>query len=155
MVTTSAATRSAERDLIITRVFDAPRGRVFAAWTERDHLVRWSAPHGFTITHCEGDLRPSGAWRCCMRAPDGIEHWLGGVYREIIAPERLVFTHAWDDEQARNGHETLVTVTFADQVAGTRLTLHQAGFESAAARDSHQEGWTECLDRLAEHLGPA
>jgi uncharacterized protein YndB with AHSA1/START domain len=149
----SAAAGTAERELVITRIFDAPKSLVFKAWTEREHLVHWSAPHGFTITHCEGDLRPGGAWRCCMRSPDGTDHWLGGVYREIAPPERLVFTHAWEDEDGRPGHETLVTATFAEQDGKTRFTFHQAVFESVAARDSHREGWTECLDRLEEYLG--
>jgi uncharacterized protein YndB with AHSA1/START domain len=105
--------------LVITRSFDAPRSLVFKAWTEREHLVHWSAPKGFTITHSEGDLRPGGAWRACMRSPDGVDLWLGGVYREIVEPERLVFTHAWEDADGKRGHETLVTVTLTEH-AGRR-----------------------------------
>jgi uncharacterized protein YndB with AHSA1/START domain len=77
----------------------------------------------------------------------------GGVYREIVEPERLVFTHAWEDEEGKPGHQTLVTVTFAEQDGKTRLAFHQAVFESVADRDSHREGWTECLDRLEGYLG--
>jgi uncharacterized protein YndB with AHSA1/START domain len=92
-----------------------------------------------------------------MRSPDGTDHWLGGVYREIAPPERLVFTHAWEHDEGKPGHETLVTVAFAEQDGKTRLTFRQAAFESVADRDSHREGWTECLDRLEayldEHLG--
>src|SRR5918995_7006135 len=107
----SAAAGTAERELVITRIFDAPLSLVFKAWTEREHLVRWSAPRGFTITHCEGAHHPGGAWRCCMRSPEGTDYWLGGVYREIVEPDRLVFTHAWEDEEGKPGHQTLVTVT--------------------------------------------
>ena len=92
----NVAAKAVDRELVITRVFDAPRALVFAAWTEPDRIVEWSAPHGFTIPHCEGELRVGGAWRCCMRSPEGADLWLGGVYREIVVPERLVFTHAWD-----------------------------------------------------------
>ncbi|MGH6905277.1 MAG: SRPBCC family protein [Geminicoccaceae bacterium] len=147
----TAIIEAAAPDLVITRVFEAPPDLVFQAWTEGEHLVHWSAPHGFTITHGEGDVRPGGVWRCCMRSPDGAEHWLGGVYREVDEPERLVFTHVWEDE-GRPGHQTLVTVTFAEQEGKTKLTFQQAGFESVASRDAHEAGWTGCLDRLAGYL---
>jgi uncharacterized protein YndB with AHSA1/START domain len=150
---TSAVAATAERELIITRIFDAPRSLVFEAWAKREHLVHWSAPRGFTITYCEGDLRPGGAWRCCMRSREGSDHWLGGVYREIVEPHRLVFTHAWEDENGKPGRETLVTLTFGEHDGKTKLTFHQAVFESAAERDSHREGWGECLDKLEEYLG--
>jgi uncharacterized protein YndB with AHSA1/START domain len=146
---TSTATRSAERELVITRVFDAPRALVFKVWTEPERLVRWWGPEGFTVPSCEMDLRPGGAFRFLMRSPEGTDHRLQGVYREIVEPERLVFTWAWVDADGKPGHETLVTVTFAEHGAKTKLTLHQAVFESVESRDSHEEGWTECLDRLA------
>src|SRR4051794_38412563 len=78
----SAVATSAAPELFITRVFDAPRERVFEAWTKPEHLVHWSAPNGYTMPHCEGELRPGGQWRCCMRSPEGVDLWLGGVYRE-------------------------------------------------------------------------
>lgn len=139
-------------ELVITRVFDAPARLVFRAWTEPEHLVHWSAPRGFTITHCEGDLRPGGAWRSCMRSPAGEDLWLGGVYREIVEGERLVFTHAWDGKDGRPGHETVVTVAFTEAGGKTTMIFRQAGFESVEARDGHRGGWTECFDRLAEHF---
>lgn len=151
MAASTSAAKTVERDLVITRVLDAPRDLAFGAWTEREHLVHWSAPRGFAITHCDGDARLGGAWRCCMRSPEGVDYWLGGVYREIVEPERVVFTHVWEDD-GRPGHETLVTVTFVEHEGKTKLAFHQAGFESIASRDSHQEGWTECLDRLADYL---
>ncbi len=152
---TSTATRSAERELVITRVFDAPRPLVFKAWTEPEHLVRWWGPQGFTTPSCTMDVRPGGAFRLCMRSPEGTDHWLRGVYREVVEPERLVCTWAWEDAEGRPGHETVLTVTFAEQGAKTQLTLHQAVFESVTARDAHQEGWTSALDRLAEFLAQA
>ena len=143
---------AATPELVITRVFDAPRSLVFKAWTEPEHLVHWSAPRGFTITHSEGDLRPGGAWRACMRSPDGKDLWLGGEYREIIEPERLVFTHAWDGTDGKPGHETLVTVTLADRAGKTEMTFRQAFFDSVEARDGHAGGWGESFDRLGEYL---
>jgi uncharacterized protein YndB with AHSA1/START domain len=150
---TRVAADPAERVLVLTRVFDAPRALVFKAWTESQHLLRWSCPNGFTLTHCEGDLRPGGAWRSCMRSPTGIDLWLGGMYREIAPPERLVFTHAWLDENGKPGHETLVTVTLADHGGKTEMTFHQAEFDSVESRDGHRGGWTECFDKLAEYAG--
>ena len=147
----TAITEAAAPELVMTRVFEAPPDLVFQAWTEGEHLVHWSAPHGFTITHGEGDVRPGGVWRCCMGSADGAEHWLGGVYREIVKPERLVFTHVWEDE-GRPGHQTLVTATFAEQEGKTKFTFQQAGFESVASRDGNEKGWTECLGRLAGYL---
>jgi uncharacterized protein YndB with AHSA1/START domain len=139
-------------ELAITRVFDAPRGLVFKVWTQPEHLVRWWGPRGFTTPSCRMDVRPGGPYRTCIRSPDGKEHWMRGAYREIVEPERLVFTFAWEDDAGRPGHETLVSVTFAEHDGKTKLTFRQAVFESVADRDSHQEGWSECLDRLGAYL---
>jgi len=152
---TSVAAKSAERELFIARVFDAPRRLVFKAWTQPDRAARWCGPYGFITISCEMDIRPGGAWRRCMRAPDGTEHRKRGVYREIIEPERLVFTYADEDSDGHLGPETLVTVTFADLGGKTEITLHQAVFESVTARDAHQGGWTSCLERFAEYLANA
>jgi uncharacterized protein YndB with AHSA1/START domain len=139
------------RVLYMTRVFDVPRSLVFQAWTRKEHIDRWLAPRGFTIPFSEGELRPGGRWRCCMVSPQGIEHWLSGTYREIIENELLVFTHAWE-EDGKRGHETLVTVRFADLGSKTRMTFQQATFASVESRDGHAGGWGECLDILADYL---
>ena len=148
----SAATHPGDRALAISRVFNAPRSLVFEAWTRKEHLDKWCAPRGFTIPYSEGELRPGGAWRSVMRASDGTEHRLSGVYREIVQDELLVFTHGWEDEHGERGHETVVTVRFADQGGRTKLALHQASFETPEARDGHAGGWAECFDRLSDHL---
>jgi uncharacterized protein YndB with AHSA1/START domain len=83
-----------ERELVITPIFDAPRGRVFRAWIEPDRAVRWWGPQGITTAHCGMDPRPGGACRVCMRSPGGTEHWQRGICREPVAPERLAFTFA-------------------------------------------------------------
>ena len=98
------------------------------------------------------DVRPGGIWSRSMRAPDGRVIRKHGVYREIVAPERLVFTYVTDDPAGNPGPETLVTVTFIDLGAKTRLTLHQVGFESVVAREARHGGWNSCLERLAEQL---
>ena len=151
----STAETPAERELLITRVFGAPRPLVFKAWTEPDRLVRWWGPQGYTMPSCSMDVRRGGVFRFCMRAPDGTDHWLRGVYREIAEPERLVFSWAWEDAEGRPGHETLVTVTFAEDGAKTKLTLQHAVFESVTARNTHQSGWASALDRFSDYLATA
>ena len=144
-----------ERVLVLTRVLDAPRDLVFKVWTQPEHLVRWWGPKGFTLPSCRLEFRTGGAYRYLMRGPDGVDHRLVGVFREIVPPERLVFTFAWEDEGGKLGPETLVTLTFAEQGAKTKLTLHQAVFESVTARDLHGEGWNGALDCLADYVKQA
>ena len=139
-------------DLTITRVFDAPRHLVFKAWTDSAHGNDWSAPRGFTVTAFEADLRPGGAWRLRMRTPEGKELRVGGVYREIVPPERIVSTHVWQNPDGTSGHETLMTVALAAHGDRTEMSFRQTGFESDEDRDGHREGWSECFDRLEEHL---
>jgi uncharacterized protein YndB with AHSA1/START domain len=134
--------------LVLTRIFAAPRPLVYAAWTKPEHIRQWSAPNGFTIPVNEGDLRVGGKWRACMVTPQGEKLWLGGVYHEIVKNKKLVFTQAWDG----GDEETLVTVRFADHPRGTKMMFTQTGFGSAASRDGHQGGWSECFVRLAGHL---
>ena len=152
----SAASDAGQRGLTITRTFDVPREVVFAAWTDAKQAAQWWGPQGFTTISCEMDVRVDGAYRACMRSLEGTRHCRRGTYREIVPPARLVFTYAWEDAAGDLGHETLVTVTFADAGRGkTRLTLHQALFETESARDAHQAGWTSCLERFAAYLAGA
>ena len=139
-------------ELVITRVFDAPRALVYKAWTEPAHIKHWSAPQGYKVTHADGDLRVGGRWRSCMRSPEGEDLWLGGVYREVIENERLVFTHAWDGPDGRPGHETLVTVQLDDEGDKTRMTFRHALFDSEKERDGHLGGWNQCFDQLGVYL---
>jgi uncharacterized protein YndB with AHSA1/START domain len=149
----SAAAESAERELVITRIFDAPRRLVFKAWTDPEHLVHWLGPQGFTGTIMKMDVRPGGAYRLQMRGPEGDDHWSQGVCREIVEPERLVMTANWADAQGNpTSPETLLTVTFEEHEGKTKLMLHQAVFESVTARDAHRGGWNSSLDCLAEYL---
>jgi uncharacterized protein YndB with AHSA1/START domain len=146
-------TEPADRVLVITRVFDAPRELVFKAWIEPQHLVHWMGPRGFTSTVEHSDLRTGGAYRIHMLGPDGEVHWTQGSFREIAEPERLVMAGSWADAQGNpTSPETLLTITFEEYEGKTRLTLHQALFESSTARDGHRGGWNSSLDRLAEYL---
>jgi len=144
---------SAAEELVLTRVFDAPRELVFDAWTKAEHLQQWQgAPRGFTVTAQESDIRPGGGFRICMRSPEGVDHWLQGSYREITRPGRLVFTHAWLDAAGKPSQETSVTITFVERGKKTELTLRQTGFKSVEARDGHRMGWTSALEALADYL---
>jgi len=148
-----AAQQPEERVLVIERIFDAPRGLVFKAWTEPERMVRWFGPRGFTSTILKADFRAGGAYRFHMRSPEGTDHWMQGVYREVVEPERLVSSCAWADAQGKPTRpETLLTVTFEEHKGKTKLTLNQAVFESVTARDLHNGGWSSSMDRLAEYL---
>lgn len=148
----STAAPAAERELTMRRTFEAPRALVFRAWTEPQHLAQWSCPRGFTMIENRGELRVGGAFFAWMRSPQGEDHRMRGVYREIVAPERLVFTHAWLDARGAPGPETLVTVTLAERNGRTEMTFHQGIFDSVASRDGHEQGWTSCFELLAELL---
>jgi uncharacterized protein YndB with AHSA1/START domain len=148
----SAAAPAAARELTMRRTFDAPRALVFRAWTEPQHLAQWSCPRGFTMIENRGELRVGGSFFAWMRSPQGEDHRMRGVYREIVAPERLVFTHAWLDARGAPGPETLVTVTLAERNGRTEMTFHQGIFDSVASRDGHEEGWNSCFELLAELL---
>jgi uncharacterized protein YndB with AHSA1/START domain len=139
-------------DLTLSRMIDAPRPLVFGAWTDPEQIARWWGPKGFTTTRYEMDVRPGGTYRFVMRSPDGTDHRKRGVYREIVAPERIVFTFVWEEPDGRLGHELLVTVTFEAVGTKTRLTLHQTGFNSIEWRDSHVAGWTSCLERFGDYM---
>ncbi|MEP6995317.1 MAG: SRPBCC domain-containing protein [Acidobacteriota bacterium] len=154
-VSSKPAKPLADRELVITRVFDAPRELVFKAWTDPESAKRWWGPKGFTLTHSEMDVRPGGRWRACMRSPEGVDFWIQGVYRDITPPERFVYTWAWEKPEGQPGRETLITVEFAEQGNKTEMTFRQAEFETVEDRDSHRGGWTETFDRLAEYLAKA
>ena len=141
-----------DRVLVLTRLLNAPRELVFQVWSQPEHLAKWWGPKDFCLPSCEQDFRPGGAYKFCMRAPDGTDHWVWGVYQEIVRPERIVFT--WERDAA-TGHPvsgSVVTVTLVEENGQTKLTLSHALFETTADRNAHQGGWTECLTRLAEFV---
>jgi len=139
------------KEFTITRMFNAPRELVFKAWTNPAHLAAWFGPRGTTtpLSSIEVDLRPGGRWRACMvRMDNGEEYPAGGEYREIVEPERLVFTWALDGK----GGTSLVTITLADQGGKTEMTFHQAGFLDEGERFGVEEGWLSSFERLTDHV---
>ena len=112
--TTSVDAEVRERELLITRIFDAPRHLVFQAWTEPDRAARWWGPQGFVTTYCDMDVRPGGTFRVCMRSPEGAEHWKQGVYREVVEPELLVFTFAWEDADGKPANHVATNLECGD-----------------------------------------
>jgi uncharacterized protein YndB with AHSA1/START domain len=144
--------QAARHELSITRDFNAPRELVFALWVTPDHIPHWWGPRGYATVSCEVDLRPGGRWRVASRHEDGTETAETGLIREIDRPSRLTLTHAWEDADGKPGTETIVTITFADVQGKTRMTFHQVGFDSVAASEGHEIGWTESFDMMTEYL---
>ncbi|HEY7467006.1 MAG TPA: SRPBCC family protein [Dehalococcoidia bacterium] len=153
------------RVLEINRMFDAPRERVFAAWTEPERFAEWWGPRGFTTPFCEIDLQPGGLMRFCMRSPEGQDIWCGGVFRDVTPPSRLLYTVYFTDvngEQVAPTEygasadwpvEALVTVQLNDYGGKTNLTLlHHAAGGTDAEFEGANEGWNQSFDKLAEYL---
>ncbi len=140
----NVVTNASDREVLITRVFDAPRSLVFKAWTDPAMLIQWFGPRDFTATIIENDVRTGGAYDFHMRGPNYDDQWKG-VYREVTPPQRLAFT--WPA-----GPNSIVTVTFEDLGGKTKLTLHHGVFETVEARDRHNQGWNSTLDCLADYL---
>src|SRR5579871_3024258 len=146
---------TADREILVTRVFDAPRERVFEAWTDPKHVAQWWGPRGFTTTIHEMDVRPGGVWRLVMRGPDGVDYNNRIVFIEVVKPERLIYKH--EPEEGSEPVSFQVTVDFAKAGDKTRLTM-QMLFPSAKAREfviekyKALDGVNQTLGRLAEHL---
>jgi len=138
----------ADDELLITRAFEAPASLLFALWSRPEHMKRWMGPANFTCSAAEIDFRPGGAYRAMIRSADHGENWFGGVYREIVPDQRIVFTFAWDNEGPSAGIETLVTITFEERNGKTIQTFHQRPFLTIESRDGHVGGWTTAFDKL-------
>ena len=154
----------------ISRVFDAPRDKVWKAWTEAERLKHWWGPKGFVVTHCKVDLRPGGMMHYCLRTPDGNEMWGKFVYREIVKPERLVWINSFSDKDGGTTvhpmspdwpREMLSTALFEEQGGMTRLTVHWVPVDSSTqierktfeeGRDSMKMGWTGTFEQFAAYL---
>src|SRR5262245_15612307 len=149
----TAITQPSDREVAMTRVFDAPRELVWDAWTKPDHVRQWMlGPEGWTMPVCEIDLRVGGAWHFVWRRADGSEMGMRGVYREIVPPERLVCTEAWSGDWP----ETLSTLILSEQDGKTTIT-QRVLYPSREARDAALqtgmlEGASEGFDRLDEYL---
>jgi uncharacterized protein YndB with AHSA1/START domain len=150
--------------LVITRIFDAPRERVWEAWTEPEHLMKWWGPKDFTSPACRMDFRVGGKYLFCMRSPEGKDFWSTGVYKEIVVPERIVCTDCFADEHGNvvpatyygMGDdfplENIVTVTFEDHNGKTKMTLKHEGIPAGEMRKLTGMGWNESFDKLSESL---
>ena len=148
--------------LVIERVFDAPRERLWKAWTDPEEVKKWWGPKGFTAPSIQTDLRVGGTNLWAMESPDGQVYWSTGTYREIVPLERIVVTDSFADE---NGNvvpgthygmpddlplEMEITITFEDAGEGrTKLTIRHAGLPATEAGQQAEGGWNESLDKLA------
>ena len=159
MTTTSTvkfATPS-DREIVLTRVFDAPRARVFDAWTRPELLGRWFLPRGWSLVVCEVDLRVGGAWRFVVRGPDGTDMETGGVYREVVPPERFVHTQWFSRRRGIIGAgESLATAVLVEQDGKTMLSttvlypLQEV--RDAVLNSGMEHGVAASYDRLGELL---
>jgi uncharacterized protein YndB with AHSA1/START domain len=154
----------------MTRVFDAPRDRVWKAWTQPEQLKQWWGPQGFKVHTCKVDLRPGGVFLYGMKAPDGSDVWGRFVYREIAAPKKLVFVVSFSDPKGgvtrhpsspNWPEEILSTVTFEEQGGKTKVTVQWLPADSATdierrtfdeGRDSMKQGWGGTFDQFADYL---
>src|SRR6266536_4138301 len=158
-----------DRPFIISRTFDAPRDLVWRAWTERDRLMQWFGPKGFKMPVARLDFRPGGVFHYCLRSPDGKEMWGKFVYREIVAPERIVLVNSFSDEKGNlTRHpfspswplEMLSTTTFVEHEGKTTLTvkwlpLNPTEEERQTFDSSHggmEQGWGGTFEQLVEYL---
>jgi uncharacterized protein YndB with AHSA1/START domain len=157
-MTDPTAAAAADRDLVLSRLIDAPSDKVYRAWTEPELLKRWFAPLPFTTPVVELDVRPGGASLVVMRGPDGTEFPNRGVYLEIVRNRRLVFTDAYVQawEPSQNPFMTVI-LTFEDEGGKTRYTARVRHW-TVADRETHERmgfhrGWGQCADQLAALVG--
>lgn len=141
----------AKPSLMLRRRIAAPPAKVFAAWTRPEQLAKWFGPAGTTAASAELDVRVGGRFFIRFTMADGEENGVGGAYLEVAPDERLMFDWAWQSTPER---VSLVTLRFAPDGDGTLFTLIHEQFADEAARDSHEHGWSGCLDRLVAHFEP-
>jgi uncharacterized protein YndB with AHSA1/START domain len=140
---------SSKPALTLKRRLNAPPSKIYRAWTDAAKISRWFGPEDAEILRAETDVRVGGRFRIVFRGPDGEEHDVGGVYREVVPNQKLVFTWAWRSTPER---ESLVTVALKRDGDGTVLTLLHEQFFDEAARDRHGRGWNETLDKLESYV---
>ncbi len=143
------------RSIVGTRVYDAPRELVWAAWTDPKHLAQWWGPNGFTTTTSAFDFRPGGIWRFVMHGPDGRDYQNRIIFNEIVKPERIVYRH--DGAEDVEPVQFTQVVTFED-VGGTTKLTWKGTFPSAEARDrvikdyGADKGLVQTMARLADYV---
>lgn len=141
----------AKHDLTLIRFIRAPRERVFDAFVQAGLASRWMCPRGMSVPEVLFDARTGGRFRVTMQARDGSRFVAGGVYREFVRPEKLVYTWRWEDK-ARPGIDTTIAIAFIERAAGTELRMTHSGFPDAPTRDAHEEGWGSSLNQLTDLL---
>jgi uncharacterized protein YndB with AHSA1/START domain len=166
---TSPSKENVGQEFVISRVFDAPRSLMWKALSEPERMKKWWGPKGFTVRAAHMDFRPGGSYHYCMRSPDGHDMWGKFVYREIDAPERIVFINAFSDEQGGlTRHpmsptwpmEMLSTFTFAETGGQTTFTIRWFPYKATEeerktfedGRAGMRQGWTGTLDQLEAYL---
>jgi uncharacterized protein YndB with AHSA1/START domain len=152
---TLKVTTPSDREVVLTRIFDAPRSRVFDAFSKPELLRQWFGPRGWSLVVCEVDLRVGGGFRFVLRGPDGTELGMRGVYREIVPPERSVHVESFDDYPG----ESVVTAVFTEEGGKTVFTA-SVQYPSQDVRDAvlqsgMEHGAAESYDKLAELLASA
>jgi uncharacterized protein YndB with AHSA1/START domain len=148
MARTTDSSAASPPTLEVRRVINAPRERVFDAWTKPEEMKRWKAPGPLVSSKVEVDLRVGGQYRVHMREPTGVEHRAVGVYREIDRPRRLVYTWTWEDDPSVT--DTVITVEFHERGAATEVVLRHDGLVAPEQRARHEEGWVGCLVKLEQ-----
>ncbi|HEY6431103.1 MAG TPA: SRPBCC domain-containing protein [Acetobacteraceae bacterium] len=151
MANQSVLVADADLSLTITRAFDAPREAVFEAWIDPRQIASWLGPRGVRMECTEMQPWPGGSFRMVARDAAGNQNIVGGVFKEVTSPARLVFTWAWEN-RADTAGDTLVTVTFVAIGTRTEVTLRHEGFPTEDFRSRHQNGWNASFDNLAEIL---
>jgi uncharacterized protein YndB with AHSA1/START domain len=161
------------KPFLISRVFDAPRDRVWRAWTEVEQLKQWWGPKGFAVTHCKLDLRPGGIMHYCLRMPGGNEMWGKFVYREIVKPERLVWVNSFSDKDGgltvhpmnpNWPREMLSRAEFEEQGGKTKLSIQWVPLDGSTelecktfeeGRESMKMGWSGTMEQFTAYLAKA
>ena len=147
---------SAEKEMTLERIINAPRTLVFKAWTDPKQLEQWWGPRGFTNPVCDVDARPGGKILIHMKAPDGVVYPMDGEFHEIVETEKIVFTSAALDKNGKRLFEVLNTVTFSEEEGKTKLKLHAAvsniADEGKPYLNGMNEGWNQSIDRLEDFL---
>lgn len=139
---------SEKTSLEIKRFINAPRARVYAAWTDPEQLKQWWGPEGVRTRNFTADARIGGKYRWDLYNQEGEEMTVFGEYRELIAGQKIVFTWKWDDDEAWETQNSIVTIELSDRDGGTEVKLTHVKLPSEASRDRHNEGWNSVLDRF-------
>ena len=136
--------------LEMSRFIRASREKVFDAFLNPEALRIWKCPAGMSSAQASTSGTVGGPWRVAMRAPDGADFIVGGIYRELARPSRLVFTWQWERGPMPQAVQTVVEVTLSERDGGTQLDLRHSGFPVAEARDAHGQGWDSTLGKLTQ-----